>query len=514
MFPRNSSLDVTSQAEIQDEVRALFGPDTANDFGLFCAGDPFEAYLIRGERVAAITRSAERVFFRELHLIPDPNERDIRWDELNEAQEAKDYLREHFDCVLPHINGQIVGSDEQQFKRRLRAKLGILQASFPDGSPWSKAWKKLDAVQRDVLLEALYVFLLPLGALLRRDASKAGAPIPHVELTELHTIAGWFHRAGGLALFGGSPGDGKSWLLVMLSCLHAKPAGVSPEKFCRRAVPSGTVLYFAAEGHDGVAHRVRAWEKSRNDGEPLANLHIYKSAPPLSSFGDSMRYLHNVKAALPEDSPPVVLIVIDTLRKAMDGAEDKSDDMKVATTTAAAIGAQMGCPVAVAHHLTKGTRTLRGSGELEAAADFIAILSPKLGDVISFVTDKVKNGVEGERFSFELRRDLTLEALNPSTSNATAYGREQWAAEITRAIISLKSVNPSGMIKRDVAAAVAADAPGVFGDDVPARTASDRVGKGLAYAVEKGWIIAPDAKGTPRYRVGPVAPPIVEFKDL
>ena len=160
---------------------------------------------------------------------------------------------------------------------------------------------------------------------------------------------------------------------------------------------SCTVLYIAAEGVSGLAKRIDAWLTSKGI-EECQNLFIY---PNLVDFGDD-DMVEDLKRNIQSLHEKPRLIVIDTLARCMNGADENSaKDMGSFISGVDTIKKAFNCAILLLHHTNKANgRNERGSSSLRGAADTMLSLDGENGK-LSLACAKQKD--------FEPFKDLSLE---------------------------------------------------------------------------------------------------------
>ena len=155
-------------------------------------------------------------------------------------------------------------------------------------------------------------------------------------------IDGILYRDTMAVLFG-LPGSAKSFLALDWSLrIAAGSAWLGGFE-----VHQGPVLYVAAEGRHGIGQRVRAWLEAR-EVKPPATFRVYPDVVNLliPSHVDTV-------CAWAADVRPV-LVVLDTLARAMPGREENSArDMGMAVAAADRIRATASSTVLLVHHTGK-----------------------------------------------------------------------------------------------------------------------------------------------------------------
>ena len=205
-------------------------------------------------------------------------------------------------------------------------------------------------------------------------------------------------------LFGPSSG-GKSFAAIDMALCIAS----GREWHGRKMNRPGAVIYVCGEGQQGIANRIRAWEKYHE--VPVDNLPIRFTTAPVRFLDPSakaalMEAVHAEVDALGD----VVTIIIDTLNRNFgDGDENSTRDMTNFIDAVTDVHKDTAATVLIVHHtgLTDGDRA-RGNGSLKNACDFEIKHSmvSKEGDpdkVFALVGKKMKDGSEMAATQFSLK---------------------------------------------------------------------------------------------------------------
>lgn len=165
-----------------------------------------------------------------------------------------------------------------------------------------------------------------------------------------------------LALLFSPPGLGKSFLALDLVASLATGTpwlGLHP-------VRKGPVIYIAAEGASGFGLRVAAWRAYHKIPEECLRDLVVVSEPinlrdtkMVDGFTTTARRVHKRTA----------VVVVDTLARCMDGAENVGKHMSDVVVSCARIQTMLGATVLLVHHTPKHGKGPRGHGSLLAAAD-------------------------------------------------------------------------------------------------------------------------------------------------
>ncbi|MFO1196846.1 MAG: AAA family ATPase [Burkholderiaceae bacterium] len=205
--------------------------------------------------------------------------------------------------------------------------------------------------------------------------------------------------ARGLVVLWGASGSGKTF--VALDMAGAIVRGI---QWAGRRTRRGMVAYIAAEGQ--LRERIEAYLE-RNELEPadLDGLRVLDSSINLLDPSADVDELIAALRELVAGGEPLAAVVIDTLNRAMPGADENSAlDMGMVIQAAKRIERALGAVVMFVHHSGKEeSKGSRGHSSLKAATD--AELSVKRTDDDRTVTaEKVRDGADHEALlTFRLR---------------------------------------------------------------------------------------------------------------
>ena len=206
-----------------------------------------------------------------------------------------------------------------------------------------------------------------------------------------------FLGEGELSCIFGPPGSGKS---VLAGDLDAHVA--SGLEWLGRRVKPGSVLYVAIERTALVKRRFAAFRNHHGVEEmPLA---VMSGSIDLRSSPEGAdAIIKYTKQLVDIGEAPAALITIDTVSRALAGGDENSPkDMGALVGNLARIQDATGAHVSVLHHIpADGTQRLRGHGALLGACD-TTIKVERMGKVRTASIDKVNDGPEGERVTFDL----------------------------------------------------------------------------------------------------------------
>lgn len=216
------------------------------------------------------------------------------------------------------------------------------------------------------------------------------------QLTAGYVVKGLIKPATLVAINGASS-SGKTFFGLDL-ILHVA-AGLA---WRGRPVHSGLVCFFALEGSRSAQNRIVAWCKKHGPGSSLPFC-LCPGPINLRSTADVEAVIEFVKSAEAHHGDKCVLIVIDTLSRAMAGGkENAAEDMTALIAGADTIRNSTGAAVVLVHHLGKDeSRGARGHSSLVGALDTEIEISRARDNRTATVT-KQRDDVEGQRFGFRL----------------------------------------------------------------------------------------------------------------
>lgn len=203
--------------------------------------------------------------------------------------------------------------------------------------------------------------------------------------------------SGSLAVFFGESNSGKTFLLLDLALAVARGA-----PWRGRRTKRGLVVYVAGEGALSVQARLAAYRLTYPDlgGLPFA---LVTAGVDLLSAESTEALLATIRAAESECGESLALLCIDTLARAMPGADENSAaDMGALVAAADALRTETGATVAFVHHAGKDpAKGARGSSALRAATDTEVLIEGQSGQRTATAT-KQRDLEHGEPMAFEL----------------------------------------------------------------------------------------------------------------
>jgi hypothetical protein len=224
-----------------------------------------------------------------------------------------------------------------------------------------------------------------------------------------------------LALIYGEPGSGKTFLVTDLG-MHI---ALGWDWFGRR-VTAGAVLYVACEGMAGLSNRLAAFRQT-NDLAPGVPFAVVPSAVDLGPDGrDAARVIHAAQQVRAKTGRDVLLIVIDTLARAMVGGDENSaKDMGTFIKACDRVRIETGATVVIVHHSGKTKQSgARGSSALLGAVDTAIEVEKAKNGVRAARVIKQKDSADGLELHFTLRsvevgRDDDDESITSCVVEAT-----------------------------------------------------------------------------------------------
>jgi hypothetical protein len=228
-----------------------------------------------------------------------------------------------------------------------------------------------------------------------------------------------------LALIYGEPGSGKTFLVTDLG-MHI---ALGRDWFGRR-VTAGAVLYVACEGMAGLSNRLAAFRLTNDPpgGVPFA---VVPSAVDLGPDGqDADRIIHAAQQVKTKAGQDILLIVIDTLARAMVGGDENSaKDMSSFVKACDRVRVETGATVLIVHHSGKAKQSgARGSSALLGAVDTAIEVEKSTNGVRTAKVIKQKDSADGLELNFTLRR--------------VEVGRDEDGESITSCVVEATDVAP------------------------------------------------------------------------
>ncbi len=225
--------------------------------------------------------------------------------------------------------------------------------------------------------------------------SWAGEAAPQLDAPQL--IKGVI-PAGAFALVFGPPGSGKSFLAADLAAHVA--AGLD---WRGHRVRGGPATYVAAEAGGAIlgrfiAAREHVLPESFEGTWPLA---VMTRGPDLLNMVQVEALIEELAAIAGAAGAPLGLVVVDTLSRSIQGADENSSEaMSLVVGAVDRLREATGAAVMLVHHSGKdSTRGARGHSSLLAACDVAISVDEKVATVV-----KSRDGRTGDVYAFDLRQ--------------------------------------------------------------------------------------------------------------
>jgi hypothetical protein len=198
----------------------------------------------------------------------------------------------------------------------------------------------------------------------------------------------------------GDPGTFKSFLALDMS-LHIA-CGIP---WHGNTTKQGQVFYIAGEGHNGLARRVEAWLKERNQSDNHIPIRFSTGAINFIDENISEQVRKEVESLKNEHGAPA-LIVIDTVARNFGaGDENSTSDMGAFVKNVDSLRRENECVVLLIHHTGKKEKNQgRGSSALKGAMDFEFKVEKKEGFNVSLRCTKMKDAEEPPETWFDGRK--------------------------------------------------------------------------------------------------------------
>lgn len=210
--------------------------------------------------------------------------------------------------------------------------------------------------------------------MMRRDAVFAMPPVEFL-------VDGLITDTGFTMMYG-APGTGKSFIAIdiALSVAHG-------QAWQGQGVKQGPVLYIAGEGIGGFGKRWKAWERHHGKADE-PDLYLLPTAVNFREPEDIARLV----ATIEDIDQPFSLVIVDTVARAIAGAEENSStDMGLFVAACDEIKALTGGALLAVHHAGKdSSRGARGSTALLGAVD-TSLMVGKSEDIVVLRTEKMKD---------------------------------------------------------------------------------------------------------------------------
>lgn len=215
-----------------------------------------------------------------------------------------------------------------------------------------------------------------------------------VELTARPILKGLIEPGAFVVIYGPS-GSGKSFFTADIAQHIAIGAA-----WRGRKVRQSLVVYIASEAGSSIIKRFVAWRDNRmGETEHAIPLAVLTRGPDLLNNVDVEKLVAQIGALQEECGLALGLVVFDTLSRSIPGGDENSaEDMTMAVNAADYLRDKFQAATVYVHHSGKDhAKGARGHSALFAAADLVLGVADGVA-----TTEKVRDGVAGERFPFAL----------------------------------------------------------------------------------------------------------------
>jgi KaiC/GvpD/RAD55 family RecA-like ATPase len=216
--------------------------------------------------------------------------------------------------------------------------------------------------------------------------------------TPIHELVQGLLTADGISCFYGDSNSGKTFAAIDLAASIAR--GID---WMGRKTQAGIVLYLAAESPKSVENRVQAYQEHHGVTMPAFVI----STSPVNLHKDdkdTQGIIKTIKMLEEEQGQKVRLVVVDTLARVSDGAnENSAQDMGPVIARVDAIRKACDVHVMLVHHTGKvADAGARGWSGLRAAVDTEIKVSETTEGRYAEITKNRDLGAKGERIGFKL----------------------------------------------------------------------------------------------------------------
>lgn len=194
----------------------------------------------------------------------------------------------------------------------------------------------------------------------------------------------------GLTIMYGDPGGGKSFIALDMSLRLAFGLDWHGTK-----IKQTGVLYIAGEGARGIGKRVKGWRKHHALEGADAPFLLLPVAVQLLNADERTKLIHTINAAKERAGCEIGLVVIDTVSRALAGADENAqNEMSAFVDGCAIVQRHIGGAVIGVHHSGKDKdKGMRGSTVLLGACDS-SIRITKEEQLVTIKTEKQKDAEE------------------------------------------------------------------------------------------------------------------------
>ena len=209
-------------------------------------------------------------------------------------------------------------------------------------------------------------------------------------------VSGMIPEASTGFIFG-APGAGKTF--VTLSLALSLATGKS-QWWGRDIQRAGPVVYVSSEGFSDLKYRIAAWEGATKTDANDAPFFLMPDSLSLMDPTHVDRLARTIDAL----KEPPVMIVIDTVSRAMPGADENlQKEMTMFIAACDLLSKRFTSAVCGVHHQSRAGNNMRGSSVLDGAADWMYEITRDEGAMIGEMNaKKIKADRDGWSENFEL----------------------------------------------------------------------------------------------------------------
>lgn len=172
-----------------------------------------------------------------------------------------------------------------------------------------------------------------------------------------------------------------------------------------RDTKQGAILYVAGEGVRGLGRRIRAWQVHHGLEDVDAPFRLLAAGVSITDPEVVARLIQTGKEAIEAEGMTLAAVFIDTLARAMVGADENSaQDMGRAIKGTDELRVELGCTIVTIHHSGKDKeRGTRGSSALPGAQDTMLVVE-RNEDRLTVTIEKQKDDEEGEPITLKAHK--------------------------------------------------------------------------------------------------------------
>lgn len=204
----------------------------------------------------------------------------------------------------------------------------------------------------------------------------------------------------GLTILYGDPGAGKSFIALDM----ALRLTFGMDWHGTTVKPTG-VLYIAGEGARGIGKRVKGWRRHHGLEGADAPFLLLPVAVQLLNAEERTKLIHTINLAKERAGSEIGLVVIDTVSRALAGADENAqNEMSAFVDGCAAVQRHIGGAVIGVHHSGKDKdKGMRGSTVLLGACDS-SIRVSKEEQLVTIKTEKQKDAEEASPIYMKMEK--------------------------------------------------------------------------------------------------------------